>query len=107
MQRAVYTCSLLIDKPFSIIFKYGVRTASLTSEKQGGIKARSPSALLSFKGHAAEHITLKWSIEDTDKSEKEAKRQSNVSFCRNKTKTDLKPLRSSVENQQNFLACVF
>lgn len=94
-----------------------MRTASLTSEKQGRIKTRSPSALLSFKGHATKHITLKWSIEDTDKSEKEAKSQSNVSFClrqkpeeaelRNKTKTDLKPLRSSVGSQQNFLGCVF
>lgn len=69
-------------------------------------KALTPVSL-SFKGHETKHITLKWSIEDTDKSEKEAKRQSNVSFFRNKTKTDLKPLRSSVENQQNFLACVF
>ena len=51
---------------------------------------------------------------DTDKSEKEAKSQATVSFClrekpeeAEETKTDLKPLRSSVENQQNFLACVF
>ena len=58
-----------------------MRTASLTSEKQRGIKTRSPSALLSFKGHPTKHITLKWSIEDTDKSEKEAKSQSNVGFC--------------------------
>ena len=83
-----------------------MRTASLTSEKQGGIKTRSPSALLLFKAHNFKM--------DTDKSEKEAKSQATVSFClrekpeeAEETKTDLKPLRSSVENQQNFLACVF
>ena len=90
------------------------RTAPLTSDKQGGIKTRSTPASLSFKGQASKHTTLKWSVEDTDKSDKKAKSQSNVSFNlrakpgeAKETKTDLKPLQSRVENQQSVLECNF